>query len=920
MVAAAGGLVPAVLLAQAGAVGKDPASDLRDKVIVGVVTGVATAILVLILSEPIKALLKKIGAGFGRLFDGLSWRFRKRYPEALADKHRWLKLIGVYNSADLHPPRLQEVYVSLRVAAAKEEEDGPRFAWSEIFQPDEKRLVILGSPGAGKTTLLDYLVLVFTGRLRHALRERLGKPFPLYARLRELGTEGAESLTALLGRAPLEKVPSDFPERWLRRGRCVVLLDGLDEVLDEERHAKAIEEIDRLVAEYPANHYVVTCRIAGWRNQLPGFRTYEVQPFTGDDIRQFIGSWYREVLRTQSVNRLGANPPLERLKSTEAEALSEAAEQTAALWQALTAQESLLRIAGTPLLLSLITLVHYHRQTDLPRGRAKLYEQCVEILVDLWDRQDKRLRLPEVPSLKEKRMVLEAIAFHFLNEDLLEANLATLHKIIEPLLSQIQATVTAEGLIRQIWQRSGILQEQRLGWYGFAHRALHDFLAAAYLVEHGRDDLLLERAAEERWREVILIAAGLAPAARAQRLVGVFLDRESESAAELEMAGLTLAEDVQLGTDLRAEVRRRLLERLTREEVAGPFRRLAGALMAADLEAAREWMREELCGRDPQRQRRVLELLPELGETQARPLAALLLRLGGDLQVRVSALRALAGLKVPLDSEVLRVLQKGRQEEEPALKAAAAWAWCELGRPEDLGFVRVPAGEFLMGSAEWKGNPEERPQHTLFLPTFYIGRFPVTVRAFQEFLEARGSRVEYKRINRAADHPAVLVPWYQAVEYARWHGFVLPSEAEWEKAARGTDGREYPWGDRWRKGYANTREIWTGLRQPKTMPVGSFSPQGDSFYGCADMVGNIWEWTRSIARPYPYDLTDGREALEASLGDLRVLRGASCINDFTFACCSRRGRLEPHLCREVIGFRVLVLPLSSISDLLALNL
>lgn len=143
MVVAVGALVPVVLLAQAGTGDKD---DVRDKVIVSVVT----AILVLILSEPIKALLKKIGEGFGRLFDRLGWRFRKRYPEALADKHRWLKLIGVYNSADLHPPRLQEVYVSLRLAAAKEE-DGPRFAWSEIFQPDEKRLVILGSPGAGKS-------------------------------------------------------------------------------------------------------------------------------------------------------------------------------------------------------------------------------------------------------------------------------------------------------------------------------------------------------------------------------------------------------------------------------------------------------------------------------------------------------------------------------------------------------------------------------------------------------------------------------------------------------------------------------------------------------------------------------------------------------------------------------------------------
>jgi formylglycine-generating enzyme required for sulfatase activity len=904
-------LAPVALLAQASGTAGKSTADFRNEVIVTVVTAILTALLTVIFVDPIKAFSEKIRGWVSGFFGRLGWQFPKRYLAALADRHRWLKLIGVYNSADLHPPRLQEVYVSLRMAAAKGEND-PRFAWNEIFQRTEKRLVILGSPGAGKSTLLDYLVLVSTGHLRHTLRDRLGKPFPLFARLRELGSEGVDTVPALLAKAaPLKQVPADFPDRWLRRGGCLVLLDGLDEVLDAERHDRAVEEIKRLVGEYPDNHYVVTCRIAGWQNQLEGFRTYEIQPFTGDDVRQFIGAWYREVLRTQKVNGLGASPRTDQLKAAESEAYSDAAERTEALWQALADRADLLRVAGTPLLLSLITLVHFHRHTDLPKGRAKLYEQCVEILIDLWDRQDKRLLLPEIPSLKEKRMMLEAIAFYYLKEDLLEADMPALRAVVEPLLPRIEAKVTAEGLVRQIWERSGILQEQRLGWFGFAHRALHDFLAAAYVVEHEGDDLLLEKAEEERWREVILIAAGLAPAGRAQHLVAALLSRQSESAAKLEMAGLTLAEDIQLGTDLRAEVQRRLLDRLSREEAAGPLRRLAGALMAADLDATRKWIGAELRCPDPRRLRRILELLLGLGEVHARPLTAVLLRLiEMKTGIRIRALHTLAGLKVPLDGEVLRVLREVRQEREPALRNAAAWAWCELGRPEDLGLIKVPVGDFLMGSLE--GEDEilpEGPRHKLHLPTFYIGKYPVTVGAFSEFLLVRGYKSKGKKDFASDDHPVVMVSWTAALEFARLQGLDLPSEAEWEKAARGPDGLHYPWGNQWQIGHANVNEPerhWFGgfIRD-----VGSYSPQGDSTYGCGDMAGNVWEWTRSLAKPYPYDPDDGREIME-DLNGPRVLRGGSCVDAAKHARCAVRSRSGPSARHQHIGFRVVLLPFS----------
>ncbi|HVR99582.1 MAG TPA: SUMF1/EgtB/PvdO family nonheme iron enzyme, partial [Thermoanaerobaculia bacterium] len=541
-----------------------------------------------------------------------------------------------------------------------------------------------------------------------------------------------------------------------------------------------------------------------------------------------------------------------------------------------------------------------------------------------------------IPTLKEKSMVLQAVAFHYLKNDLLEAGVPALCEVIEPLLPRIKAQIAADVLLRQIWERSGILQEQRLGFFGFAHRALHDYLAAAYLVEHELDSLLLERAGEERWREVILIAAGLAPVDRAERLVKALLEKIGDSGAELEMAGFTLAEDIQLGEDLRAEVKKRLLDRLTHEEAAGPYRRLAGALLAADPEAARRWMEEELRGLDPQRQQRVLELLPELGESQAPPMATLLARLveddSGETAVRAKAARALATIRFTPDVRIWQALALA-QHGEPSLKRAANWAWCELGGPEDLGLVRVPAGEFRMGSLEGEGDPDERPQHVLYLPTFYIGKRPVTVGTYRDYLEKSGRPVAdgeaLERWNRHADHPVVGVSWHAALAFADWHGFTLPSEAEWEKAARGPDGRRYPWGNEWKLGCANSAEHWSGggglllfsWRRSRrllgaTTTVGQFSPQGDSPYGCVEMAGNVWEWTRTLwgedaLKPtfaYPYAAGDGREDLDASSQDLRVLRGGAFLINSRHVRCAYRGRDYPGSWLVSIGFRVVLSP------------
>ena len=163
------------------------------------------------------------------------------------------------------------------------------------------------------------------------------------------------------------------------------------------------------------------------------------------------------------------------------------------------------------------------------------------------------------------------------------------------------------------------------------------------------------------------------------------------------------------------------------------------------------------------------------------------------------------------------------------------------------GMVFVPAGEFLMGSNESKAEPDEKPLRKIFLPAFYIDQFEVTNRRYREF------KKNHRYPPKEDDLPVTFVFKREAEEFCRWAGRRLPTDAEWEKAARGTDGRVYPWGNEFKTDRANIHRR-TSLATTNAplcesplvnskgkLPGGSF-PQGASPYGCQDMAGNVWEW------------------------------------------------------------------------------
>ena len=232
-------------------------------------------------------------------------------------------------------------------------------------------------------------------------------------------------------------------------------------------------------------------------------------------------------------------------------------------------------------------------------------------------------------------------------------------------------------------------------------------------------------------------------------------------------------------------------------------------------------------------------------------------------------------------------------------------------------FVRIPPGKFLMGSRD--DNPlaleTEKPQHTVEIPkTYWLGRFPVTNEQYAIYLEGSGNKHDWvKDWKKRLDHPVENISWKDAMAFCDWlnnifgeelpsgYAFRLPTEAEWEKAARGEFGFEWPWGNEFD---ANNRISSEGGKDGTT-PVGAYSRQGDSPFGCADLVGNVWEWTHSLWKPYRYEANDGRE--DPKSVDNRVLRGGSFLSYRRLARCAYRDGFRPGDRDGYLGFRVGVL-------------
>ncbi len=730
------------------------------------------------------------------------------------------------------------------------------------------RLVLLGDPGAGKSTFVNYLAL----RLAQAALKGDGlellpgwtrRPLvPVRVILRDLAgsphlSEGGTAaglwtfVEETLAEAHLADAAPALRERLDER--ALLLLDGLDEVEAEARRW-VLDAVADFALTYRHTPILVTCRVYAYQEpdwRLPGFEETTLVPFDEKRMDHFIAAWYTEVARLGLMSA------------------SEAGERAGRLRDAVR-RPDLRVLAPNPLLLTMMALLH-SSWGRLPEDRVQLYSEIVELLLARWEQSrlgHEALTLARL-SPRDLRFALEEVAYTAHGQQLAGEGTAD---VAEPLLRQVLQGYLegdwnqAGDVIRYIRERAGLLLERKPGVYAFPHRTLQEYLAGCHLSVQTdfpiRAADLLQRD-ETRWREPFLLAVG--KTARAENRV-----------------------DLALGA----------VDNLCpREYLEAPV-------------DEREWHCAWLAG----------EALLEVGVDKLRQRDAWetrLERVAGWLE---------------------RLLEAGALA--PVERAAAGRVLGLLGDPRDLdAVVFVPGGLFLMGSG--KGDEgaydDERPQHTVEVADFCIGKYPVTNGQYGHFVDAGGyDERRYWLAQRPAEkrdrpfwwddpvwnlpnHPVVGVSWFEALAYTRWLAEVsgrpyrLPTEAEWEKAARGGlppasggdrggaggQPRIYTWGDdEITPERANYDETGIG----RTSPVGCF-PGGASPCGCVDMVGNIWEWCSSAWADYPYQAGDGRENLERDT--IRVLRGGSWDSGRRNARCAYRDGTPPdYFFRSDLGFRV----------------
>jgi formylglycine-generating enzyme required for sulfatase activity len=884
-------------------------------------------------------IVKSLQKGIARFTSNQIEEFRKAYMNYVFSNAQSLSLWGIDPKVASDPRAtlpLDAVYTALNTLSVETDRsieihaqlEKKRFL-SVIEQLNRhQHLVLLGDPGSGKSTFSNFLALCLSGeglghdRINLKLlttsvpgnKEQISRPetwvygplIPVRIILRDFAVRGLpeknekgdakhlwDFIVEELKSATLEDF-SDILKLELHEKGGMIIFDGLDEVPEGDQRREQIKEVvESFSTTYFKCKILVTSRTYAYQNQhwrLFRFEETILAPFNEAQINLFINHWYSYIGKLRGMD---SNDALGR---------------AVILKQAIEKNGSLQSFAERPLLLTLMASLHAWRGGSLPEKREQLYADSIDLLLDWWESpkivHDKRGEVKVLqPSLAEWLKIDRQKERDFLNELAFKAHKSqpestetadiSEKEIISGLMDLSQnPDVKPARLIEYLSQRAGLLIPRGIGVYAFPHRTFQEYLSACYLTDHDYPYLLKTLVYNDpnKWREVALLAC-----AKANR-GGAF-------------AGWSFLDEF------------------------------------CDFESSQANLKDKWC----------IHI-----SGQAIVESVNLSNISQNNQKKIAKLK----------DGLLSIIQE--EQFPPAERAIAGNNLSIIGdtRPEimtldGMQLCFVPGGPFFLGSdsKDKMAYDNEKPGKKIPLELYWISRFPLSNAQFNEFVNDdqgyrnkecwttagrkwRGNPKEPEKaggVFALSNHPVVMVTWYEACAFTQWLSkyrlnqyipagwqFRLPTEKEWEKAARGgfswpdqpvvhsiSEGKNfpnitskslrddkdnkriYPWGDAPDPNRANYDE--TGINA--TSALGCF-PGGKSPYGCEEMSGNVWEWCQTKWRGNYKQNPNG----DPEGTDTRVLRGGSYFGYYRGVRCACRSWNDPDHRNDLIGFRIVLSP------------
>ena len=421
---------------------------------------------------------------------------------------------------------------------------------------DSDRVFLRGEAGSGKTTLMQWLAV---SAARRALPEPLAQwndLVPFFIRLRRFADSGSlpqpEDFLAHGAAASLAgEMPAGWVHRVLKAGHGVILVDGVDEVPKHQR--QHIQQWLRgLIASFPDSKFVVTSRPAAapttWL-ELQGFHTYAIQPMTLPDIRLFIAHWHEAVAQTL----------------VDASARQELAVLSAILTDRVFAKRHLRQLATSPLLCALLCALNRERHTQLPDNRIELFRISLEMFLERRDIERGMAPTPVRMNFTDKRQLLQDLAYWMMTNGLADAER---NRVLDLLFARLRTrrhrvVGNADGVLEYLLERSGLIREPVVGRIDFTHRSFQEFLAAQAAIDMDDIEALAVRAADDQWRQVVILAAGLATARQSEQLFKTLLNPPRRLRNQQMLFDLTALGCMETATDVETSVAEEIGQRVS---------------------------------------------------------------------------------------------------------------------------------------------------------------------------------------------------------------------------------------------------------------------------------------------------------------------------------------------------------------------